>query len=130
MMDGYRKENQNRKKKLPDQNLRSTQSSLVLYYPKIYARINRQKPAIRYGNKIEARVFATVRSFVILRWCLLYARSWVGAAPAIYLSLNSICKYHYIRNSSLIGSTMAVAGPLLRVYCTRITLYMPHGTVI
>ena len=71
---------------------------LVLSYiiPKIYARINRQKPAIRYGNKIEARVYATVRSFVILRWCLLYARSWVGAAPAIYLSLNSICKYHYI----------------------------------
>ena len=51
---------------------------------------------MRYGNKIEARVYATVRSFVILRWCLLYARSWVGAAPAIYLSLNSICKYHYI----------------------------------
>ena len=71
---------------------------LVLSYiiPKIYARINRQKPAIRYGNKIEARVYATVRSFVILRWCLLYARSWLGAAPAIYLSLNSICKYHYI----------------------------------
>jgi hypothetical protein len=42
-----------------------------------YGGINRQKPTIdiRHGNEIEARVFATVCSFVILRWCHLYARS-------------------------------------------------------
>ena len=72
---------------------------------------------MRYGNKIEARVYATVRSFVILRWCHLYARSWVGAAPAIYLSLNSICKYHYIRNSDsdwfYYGRGRAIAASLL-----------------
>ena len=90
---------------------------------------------MRHGNKIEARIFATlatVRSFFnpALRVVSSLCSKLSGGCPR-YLP---ILKQHFQVSLSviqiLIGSTMALAGPLLRVYCTRITFDMPHGTVI